>query len=257
MQFIMKTIAPAGMQGGDRIGAASGANAREIFSVDTVQFIKKQTIRPARLEDVSAIVKIHLAAFPHFFLSTLGGSFLRAYYSFVLRYDLHLFFVVENGGQVVGFVAGSVNPVRFYRQMASQAWRFVFPILGGLFWHPLLLPKIFYNIWKIISLKKTPPAESRYVCELASLAVHPDHVGKGFGKDLVRKFVEVTEPFHIRQIRLQTDARNNDAANLFYQRLGFRLYRTFLAYNTRAMNEYVLDVGDRGNAFRQRVSKMV
>jgi ribosomal protein S18 acetylase RimI-like enzyme len=85
---------------------------------------------------------------------------------------------------------------------------------------------------------------------LASLAVLPSHSCKGFGKELVRTFVEITEPYRIREIHLLTDALNNDQINFFYQRLGFRLYRTSLGYDNRAMNEYVLDLTDRDLAAR-------
>src|SRR5690606_7881749 len=73
-------------------------------------------IRPARPEDLGAIARLHVAAFPGAFLSLLGERFLRRYYRLVLE-SLHgrLLVAADDGAAepLAGFVAGTLDPAAF------------------------------------------------------------------------------------------------------------------------------------------------
>jgi ribosomal protein S18 acetylase RimI-like enzyme len=199
-------------------------------------------IRPARLDDVKKIAQVHIRSFPSFFLTNLGLLFLRTYYSFVLHYKEHIFFIVEYKGEPVGFAAGYEDPARFYRSMALKAWRFLIPLFLSIIKHPILLPRLWRNIHKVLFLKQHPDYDSKCACEIASLAVDPRYAGQGFGKIVVENFIAAAKSRNISQVRLTTDTMDNDQINAFYQKFGFKLYRTFLAFDTRLMNEYVFSI---------------
>ena len=44
--------------------------------------------RPIIKSDIDTVVKIHIAAFPDFFLTQLGSAFLKFYYKSVLKHKL-------------------------------------------------------------------------------------------------------------------------------------------------------------------------
>src|SRR5262249_52607189 len=64
------------------------------------------TVREATVADLPGIVRIHQKAFSHFFLTRLGGEFLRLYYGLVLNYHAGIILVSEAQGTLLGFVCG-------------------------------------------------------------------------------------------------------------------------------------------------------
>src|SRR5438270_10763629 len=72
-------------------------------------------VRPMRREDLDAVVAIHLAAFPNFFLTFLGPRFLRVFYGAVMRDGIALVATVDD--RVAGFVAGMLDSKSFYRRL--------------------------------------------------------------------------------------------------------------------------------------------
>jgi ribosomal protein S18 acetylase RimI-like enzyme len=73
-----------------------------------------------------------------------------------------------------------------------------------------------------------------------SIAVHPNYQNKGIGKLLVQEFLGEIRRRGIQRVNLTTDKEKNDAVNVFYQRLGFQLTRSFVTPEGRWMNEYVI-----------------
>ena len=76
-----------------------------------------------------------------------------------------------------------------------------------------------------------------------SIAVRPDAEGKGIGRQLVRAFCQTLVERGLGAVALTTDRDNNERASRFYQRLGFRISRSYHTPEGRAMNEYVRPLG--------------
>ena len=72
-----------------------------------------------------------------------------------------------------------------------------------------------------------------------SIAVHPEFQGRGVGTQLVEAFCQELAERGAPAVCLTTDRDNNEATNQFYQRLNFKLARSFITPEGRAMNEYV------------------
>ena len=75
---------------------------------------------------------IHQKAFSHFFLTRLGGEFLRNYYALVLHYRAGIMLVSEGPEALQGFACGFVDPAEFYRLMWRSRRTFVLPVISAL-----------------------------------------------------------------------------------------------------------------------------
>jgi GNAT superfamily N-acetyltransferase len=186
------------------------------------------------VQDVGEVVMIHQRAFPTFFLSFLGPGFLFELYSAVASDVARIAFVSHRAGELVGFVAGTVEPASFYRRLLRRRWwRFVVASLWPALRRPSTVPRLLRALRKPSeSCKRVDHAE------LMSVAVSPKAQGTGVGKLLVEAFVAEARRRNAKAVYLTTDGVGNEAANVFYRRLGFHCSRTFLTPEGRSMNEY-------------------
>ena len=204
-------------------------------------------VRQATSQDLAGIVNIHQKSFKHFFLTRLGGDFLRNYYGLVLQYRAGIILVGEGPGVLEGFACGFVDPAEFYQLMWRFKRIFALPVLSALVHHPSLVTKVLNGVKRIQTAPTAWPARS---CELSSIAVTPEASGNGLGKALMRAFLAQARSMEAQCVYLTTDAEGNDAANAFYRDVGFQHTRKFLQRKGRWMNEYVIngaDAGDNGD----------
>jgi ribosomal protein S18 acetylase RimI-like enzyme len=195
-------------------------------------------VRQAMGDDLPGIVTIHQKAFSNFFLTRLGGEFLRRYYALVLNYRAGIVLVSERRGILDGFACGFVEPAEFYRLMWRNRRTFVFPALSAMVRHPSLAAGVLYGVQRIQTSASKGPARS---CELSSIAVAPEAGGNGLGKALVQAFVAQALSMAAECVYLTTDADGNDQANALYRQVGFQHTQRFLQRQGRWMNEYVID----------------
>jgi hypothetical protein len=105
-----------------RLGKGTGRLMTQTYAIDNCQGIAKgrtKLVRRAIGKDLPGIVAIHQKAFGNFFLTRLGGNFLRRYYALVLNYHSGIVLVSEHHGALQGFACGFVEPAEFYKLM----WR--------------------------------------------------------------------------------------------------------------------------------------
>ena len=197
----------------------------------------QSVIRKARISDLPGIVSIHQKAFASFFLTRLGGAFLRRYYKLVLDYSPGIFLVSEGRSGLEGFACGFVDPERFYGLMSKNKWSFALPILSAVVRRPSLVPQIARSMKRVEKQVSHRVARS---CELASIAVMPEVSGRGVGKALVNAFLKQAWSLGAQHIHLDTEAGDNESANMFYHKAGFQFSRRFQKYEGRWMNEYVI-----------------
>lgn len=196
------------------------------------------SLRSANERDLDAIVRVHQKAFRGFLMTLLGPRFLRGYYQCVLEYPQAIFLVAELEGQVVGFVAGFVNPPRFYARIRQRKLSLALVAASHLVWRPHLWQRTLTSMRRVktTALDKDVP----HLAELASLGVAPHVQGRSIGKQLVQAFLETAARHNVHEVMLTTDAHNNDTVNAFYQNLGFVCTRQFWHTPERLMNEYRL-----------------
>ncbi|MGH1561485.1 GNAT family N-acetyltransferase [Mumia sp. DW29H23] len=200
-------------------------------------------IRPAYEDDVAAVVAVHRASFPGFFLTSLGPRFLATFYAGLVRRELGILLVAVRDGEVVGFVGGSPDQRRFYRSLVRRhGARLALAVLPALVRHPASAGRVLRGRERLHA-DHDPP--STPAC-LMSLAVDPAVQAHGYGEALVRAFdVEVRRRGGAGYV-LTTDAVDNDAVNAFYLRLGLVRTRTSVTREGRALHEYTRRWTDEG-----------
>jgi ribosomal protein S18 acetylase RimI-like enzyme len=192
-------------------------------------------IRPILPEDTAAIVRVHLAAFPNFFLSFLGPRFLTVLYSSLAEDPRGVGFVeVGDSQSIVGFVAGVTSQAGFYRELIrTRLWSFGFACLPAVARNP-------GTIFRLIRAFRRPAdsAESTADAGLMSIAVLPSVENRGTGRRLAERFCRELASRGIGSVCLTTDRLGNDRVNRFYESLGFTVSRTYVTPEGRAMNEF-------------------
>lgn len=194
------------------------------------------TIRRMTIADIPAVVRVHIEAFPNFFLTFLGPGFLRELYRGIVRDPAGIAFVAEGGDGVCGgFVAGTFEPAGFYRRLLKRR---LIPFAWHAGWAFLRKPDVAPRLLRAFTRPAKASSSASHRAELMSLAVLPGNRGGGTGARLVDAFVESARDHGAATVFLTTDAMHNDAVNDFYVRLGFTLSRGFTTPEGRVMNEY-------------------
>jgi ribosomal protein S18 acetylase RimI-like enzyme len=198
-------------------------------------------LRKMQITDVDQVVNIHLSSFQGFFLTILGPSFLKQLYKYmVISTEGHGYIYHNDGGQVVGFICGSVKPDGFYKRLfIHRCIPISIALLMAVIRNPSLIPRI---IWRV----RTPPQAS-VVPEGAtvfSIGVHSKHQNKGIGSMLVQEFVKTMQQQDIKHVNLTTDRDENNGTNRFYLKLGFDLEHSFVTPEGRWMSEYGIKLND-------------
>ena len=183
---------------------------------------------------IKQIVRIHLKTFPGFFLTFMGKGFLNQMYASYCRHAQSGLYGAFEGEKLVGFLAYSGNFSGLYKYMIKHRLiPFMWYSLGAF----LRKPKVFLRLVRALLRPGEAKREEAYV-ELSSIGVEPDQKGKGIGSLLIDELKKNTDFSAFSYINLETDAKNNEAANRFYLKNGFELARTFETPEGRKMNEY-------------------
>ena len=188
---------------------------------------------------ISKVVEVHLAGFLGFFLTFLGPSFLRELYSSLIEDPYGVCLVALEADEVVGFAAGTSRSSGIYsRLMRQRLIRFALAVLPAVLKKPTIIPRLLRGVTD----PQSQPASDEKRGRLMSIAVDPQQQGKGIGKLLVSEFLELASQRGARQVDLTTDKVDNQPTNLFYQRLGFIIERSYTTPEGREMNQYLIDL---------------
>ena len=183
---------------------------------------------------IAKLSKLHMAAFPDFFLTQLGLPFLKTLYRGYMEDENSGIIVAEVNGKLAGFIAYSNEYSRFYKGLLKRHLiRFAFYSIFAVIHHPSFCKRLLRAFKKSNEVKK----EEAYV-ELASICVNPKIGSKGIGSKLIDKLKEITDFTVYEYINLETDACDNNAVNKFYIKNGFQLARSYRTAEGRKMNEY-------------------
>ena len=195
-------------------------------------------MKTIKKNDLSDVINIHNKAFIDFFMTKLGKRYLLKYYSIVLEYDESLALVFEDElHNISGFAVGFKEPSKFYKFFKQYKISILISTLFSVIKSPSLIMKIINNYFRVNSNSAISSCEEN-VIELSSIAVIPD--SKGVGSKLLKSFIESSWELGCSQIKLTTDALNNDIVNNFYNKHGFKLAKKEQRQN-RVMNHYILE----------------
>jgi ribosomal protein S18 acetylase RimI-like enzyme len=195
-------------------------------------------IIPMELRHVKAVVNIHLARFPGFFLTFLGPRFLQLFYHEILATPGQVSLVAVDGDRVIGFVTGLDHQGRFFgRLVRRRLVAFAWTSLAAAVRRPSIIPRLFRAL-----TYSRGAQDAAAQALLMSIAVAADATGAGIGQTLVSRFLEEMRLKGVESVSLTTDRDDNDRVNAFYQALGFQIARTYTSPTGRILNEYVIDL---------------
>lgn len=197
-------------------------------------------IRQATSEDVIAVAEVHVTAFPKFFLTTMGRRFLRELYSGFLNHSSGILLVAEEAGAVVGFVAGTSSPNIFFPAIRKRrGLYFLVSALPALFRNPIVVARKLYSA---VFYRGDSPVNLENGALLSSIAVVPEALGKGVGRDLLEQFELEMCSRSAGFVYLTTDQVGNDRVNAFYRKCGYHEDSRFFQQARRAMLRYVKSI---------------
>lgn len=190
-------------------------------------------------DDIEQVVKVHIDAFPSFFLTFLGPKFLNEFYNSFLDDDQGVgFTAIDNqNNQVLGAIVGPLNPQGYFKRLLKRKWfSFCLASISAVIKKPSVIKRLFRAVFY---RGEAPQGVLRSL--ISSIAVSPNAQGKGVGKALVVKWLDEVKSKGSKGAFLTTDAENNDSVNIFYQKLGFKLESSYDTPEGRKMNRYIYD----------------
>lgn len=191
-------------------------------------------------EDLEEIVAIHLKAFPNFFLSSLGQSFLKTYYKSCYSNENAVIMTAINtkNENVVGFGLACYQSRGFHKDLILKNLRsFIRQGITLLFIKPRSILRLLNN------LRKGNDFQDNFnYAELLSIAVSPDFKGNGIGKKLLEEIEKKVTKNNIEKITLTTDAKFNNYVLKFYESAGYKTYYEFISYPNRKMLKLIKDL---------------
>ena len=190
--------------------------------------------RNAVLSDIEDVARIHLEAFPHFFLSQLGYRFLCVMYRAFLLNPVGIFVVFEStDGLVQGFAVGALNTAKPDRWLALRYWpEFVVAVLPVVVRRPQWVLKRLAVRFFDSGLHYALPQDAAV---LRSIGVFNAVRGGGAATALLEAFEQTARRQEARQVFLTTDQENNERAQRFYKRHGYRMVECFKQDGQRPM----------------------
>ena len=196
--------------------------------------IQIKTLETSDKKIIEQIVKIHMETFEGFFLTFMGKGFLKQMYSSYVRHDKSNILVATDENVVVGFLAYSEDMSGLYKHMIKRRLiPFAWYSLGAFF----RKPKVFMRLIRAF-LKPSESTRAENYIELASIGVDPQTKGQGIGTKLIETLKNEVDFSVFEYITLETDVENNEGANKFYLKNGFRIEREFETREGRKMYEY-------------------
>jgi len=172
------------------------------------------------LADVDAVVEIHMAGMPGYFLTSLGPRFLRLYYREVVRSRLGISLVLARDNRVLGFATGEFGPGKFYRRLlARRGLAFGFYALTALARRPAILARMWRQVFERVEAPASPK-----VARLASMAVRTEVEGRGYGLVLIAACIDEIRRRGGSAVVLEV-LKDNASLIQAYERLGFAITR--------------------------------
>jgi GNAT superfamily N-acetyltransferase len=185
-------------------------------------------------------INIHKEAFNNFFLTSLGDSFLKLYYSSVINSPKGLVICLfDNNNNLVGFAAGTYCSKGFHKEILLNNF---FSYVWVLFNVVLFRPKAIIRLFKNLNKRKNIEVDKGMYAELLSIAVPPEYKGMGYGKILLKAFETELKYSDSDKIALTTDFINNENVLSFYEKSGYKLLYEFTTYPNRKMVKLIKEL---------------
>lgn len=193
-------------------------------------------IRPLQFRDADRVAELHAAAMGHSLWAELGVPFLAGLYRALVDSPLFLGFVYVEDGEVRGFIAGSLDTSRMYRDLLRGRWMFLLPpAASAVIKRPSLLTRVLQTRrYMDVSGAEDVPGESLF-CSFE------EHLrGKRVSGHINKVLFDELRARGHTQVKIATEV-DNEGANRQLQSWGFVETSRFRFYD-KDMVTYVLDL---------------
>jgi ribosomal protein S18 acetylase RimI-like enzyme len=190
-------------------------------------------IRAARRGDVSTLARLH-REIPYAFLFNLGDGFLCELYRGLVADRKAVVLVAEGADRRIdGFIAGAPSVSAFYRRFLLKhgVWAGL-AALPAVAARPAMLAKMVESARYPSSARDLPPAE------ILSIATAPPARGRGVGRRLIDALAAALTDRGVDRMKVLV-REENQAANRFYEALGFRLAGKLILHDERPSHVWV------------------
>ncbi len=192
-------------------------------------------IRPMQHRDAPAVARQHRAAMGNSLWARLGVPFLETLYRALVDSPHFLGFVYQEDGVVRGFIAGSTDTARMYRETLRAHYPpIAVAVLRGLLGDPTVLPLLVRTSTYFDESGDDIPAESLFC------SFEPDLRGKGASGQINKVLFDELLARRQRKVKITTEV-DNEGANRQLRSWGFEVDRQFDLYG-KTMLRYVLDL---------------
>ena len=186
--------------------------------------------------EYQSVAKIHLSAFPNFFLTTLGLKFLETYYKASLKSNETVAVGAYNEvDKIIGFSIGCQHSLGYHKRLVKKNF------LSFLFRGIILIatkPTAILRLAKNFDKNANPSDDGNYA-ELLSIGVSSDLKGSGIGKELIHYFEDELKKRNCKRVSLTTDETDNETVVFFYKKNGYEVIYEFTTYPNRKMYKMI------------------
>ncbi len=163
-----------------------------------------------------AAAELHVSCIRGGFRPTLGQGFLEVVYRCIHEHPDCVLLTESIDGQVVGFVSGTTGRSSLRRVLGLHSFRAAAALAPSL----LSIGRL-KGIAKVAgySGRRDEQAQSWPRAELLSIAIHPDHRGKGIAERLFRQLEQAFGELGVDDFRIVVGANLTPALS-FYRKMG-------------------------------------
>ncbi len=174
---------------------------------------------------IKGAVDLHIGCFEDSFLSSLDRDVLTCMYENYVSSELGRAYVCVENGEVIGLVAGAVNPSVYYNQLLrKRGIRFLWLTLKRVFKEPKILVTIARrNFSGFFRPDESEKAYSR--ANLDVIGVKQEYRGAGIAQQLAEAFFEELRKSGVSEVHLGVSP-TNIGAKRFYEKIGLKYIRT-------------------------------
>jgi len=174
-------------------------------------------------DTVKGAVDFHIQCFRDSFLANLDRGILTCMYENYVSTDLGRAFVYLKDGEVIGIIAGTINPSVYYNQLLKKrGLRLIWMTLKRVIREPKILVPIarrnFSGFFR--------PDESAYhKASLDVIGVKEEYRGSGIAQQLTETFFSDLKERGVTELTLGVLASNTRSIR-FYEKVGLKHLRT-------------------------------
>jgi ribosomal protein S18 acetylase RimI-like enzyme len=176
-------------------------------------------------DTLEGTIDLHMECFKDSFLTSLDRGALRCMYENYICSELGCAYVYIKSEEVIGFVAGTVNPSIYYNQMLKKrGYRLIWLTLKRVIRDPgIIIPIIRRNYSGFFRPDDSEEAYGK--ASLDVISVKENYRGTGVAQDLIKAYFSELEKRGIRELHLGVKA-DNTRAKRFYEKIGLEHIRT-------------------------------